>query len=372
VKPDRCDYPGAETPCRVGKCEGDLADLAATCQGNGSCAPLQQQSCDPVGCDANAVACAGPCKADAGCAQGQYCSAGMCVGKLGNSAVCATDGQCTSAHCVDGVCCNTACDGQCQSCDQAGSQGTCTAVAGAPRNGRPACEGSGTCGGYCDGTSGTSCALPGQTTTCGVEYCLGSSNTPAPKCSGNATCIIPAARSCDPYRCDEQGSTCLTTCQFDTDCAPGLVCITGGCTQPEPDAGTPPVDAGAASGGRGNASGGRAGIDASSATPDAGMAAGGKGGSTGAGGRGQGGAANTGGGFTTLPDAGVAGGPVKDAGATGKDGGTAGAGDQGSCGCRVPGTERRSPDGFFALALVLAAAARRGRRAGETSSRKSP
>jgi MYXO-CTERM domain-containing protein len=362
VTADRCDYPGAETPCRVGKCAGSLADLAANCQGNGSCAPLQQQSCDPVGCDSNAVACAGPCKVDGDCATGQYCSAAMCVPKLADGAPCATKSQCTNANCVDGVCCNSACGGQCQSCDQAGSLGTCVAVPGAPRNGRPACAGSGTCGGFCDGTNGAECALPGLNTTCGVEFCFGSSSTPAPKCGGNATCIIPAARSCDPYRCDDQRSTCLTTCELDTDCAPGLVCITGGCSQPLPDAGTPPVDAGAGAGGSGNESGGRTSTDAGSGTPGSGgTPAGGTAGASGAGGRGGvGGTPNTGGGLTTSPDAGLGGSPAADGGPSGKDAGTASSQDSGSCGCRVPGSNRRSSEGVFLLVgLVLLAATRR-------------
>jgi hypothetical protein len=42
-----------------------------------------------------------------------------------NGGACTTAGDCVSLNCVDGVCCNTACDGVCVRCDQAPSPGTC-------------------------------------------------------------------------------------------------------------------------------------------------------------------------------------------------------------------------------------------------------
>jgi len=40
--------------------------------------------------------------------------------------VCTVDYECNSGHCVDGYCCDSACSGSCNSCDVAGSLGTCT------------------------------------------------------------------------------------------------------------------------------------------------------------------------------------------------------------------------------------------------------
>jgi hypothetical protein len=45
-----------------------------------------------------------------------------------NGASCGGPGQCTSTFCVDGVCCDTACDGPGQSCSFTGKRGTCTTV----------------------------------------------------------------------------------------------------------------------------------------------------------------------------------------------------------------------------------------------------
>ena len=48
--------------------------------------------------------------------------------QLANGASCSSASRCTSANCVDGVCCNAPCDGQCQSCNQAGSPGQCVVI----------------------------------------------------------------------------------------------------------------------------------------------------------------------------------------------------------------------------------------------------
>lgn len=60
---------------------------------------------------------------------------------------CGDQGECKSGFCVDGVCCNSTCDGQCNACDVAGSAGTCSPVIGAaPHGSRPQCAGNLACG----------------------------------------------------------------------------------------------------------------------------------------------------------------------------------------------------------------------------------
>jgi len=349
VVADRCAYANATTACRPGTCNAGLADLAAFCQGDGSCAPLQQQSCDPVGCDKAGTRCNGGCATDGDCTSNQYCSAGICVAKLANGVTCGSPSHCTSSNCVDGVCCNDACGGECQACDQVGNIGTCVAVKGIPRAGRPGCLGSGACGGFCDGTSGTVCTLPGVSVACGVAFCANGVVTAAPTCNSAATCVLLSPSSCDPYECAADGASCLTSCQLDADCAPGLVCLNGGCAQPVPDAGVggvdsgvaPPPDASAGSGGA-RAAGGSAG---KTSAGGAGGRAGGSGGSGGAGGviKSIDGGAGTG--MTTGPDAGIDGGgrpPSK-----GKD--------EGGCGCRVgaqPGEGLGATTGLVGLLLL--------------------
>jgi hypothetical protein len=41
---------------------------------------------------------------------------------------CAADSDCGSGHCADGVCCDSACDRECYSCNEPGSAGTCIPV----------------------------------------------------------------------------------------------------------------------------------------------------------------------------------------------------------------------------------------------------
>ena len=59
---------------------------------------------------------------------------------------CAASSECASGFCVDGVCCNTACDGQCFNCNQAGTVGYCTAqTTGDDLDAATPCTGSHTC-----------------------------------------------------------------------------------------------------------------------------------------------------------------------------------------------------------------------------------
>jgi hypothetical protein len=49
----------------------------------------------------------------------------QCVIKKQNGANCQANDHCVSSNCVDGVCCSSACDGECQRCNAPGAPGTC-------------------------------------------------------------------------------------------------------------------------------------------------------------------------------------------------------------------------------------------------------
>jgi hypothetical protein len=73
--------------------------------------------------------------------------AGGCTAALlPNGSVCSAGAECASNFCVDGVCCSSACSGQCQACNLTGSVGSCANI---PNGLDPAneCAGTSTCNG---------------------------------------------------------------------------------------------------------------------------------------------------------------------------------------------------------------------------------
>ncbi len=156
---------------------------------------------------------------DGNTAAGDGCSA-SCRTELPPGAMCTSNPQCRSQFCVDGVCCNVACRGQCEACDA--TPGTCTPVAGAPRNGRDACAGTGPCGGSCDGAQRTACGFPGSTTECAAARCEASTFTPPAVCNGMGVCGAAASRMCAPYVCGT--GACRGDCRTDADCTGGNYC----------------------------------------------------------------------------------------------------------------------------------------------------
>lgn len=129
--------------------------------------------------------------------------------------VCTSAGECESGFCADGVCCNTACGGQCEACAGA-TKGTCTPVTGNPIAPRMPCTGAGTsCGGTCNGTS-TSCTYVPAATICGAS-CGGT-------CDGSGTCSESAAGACaGGFACEAAGK-CFTVCTAKAHCQPNFDC----------------------------------------------------------------------------------------------------------------------------------------------------
>jgi alpha-tubulin suppressor-like RCC1 family protein len=140
---------------------------------------------------------------------GQVMDAGQEPLELGE--VCTAAGQCASNHCVDGRCCNRACSGQCEACDVAGSDGTCSPVTGAPHGARAECVGTGTtCGGSCDGVDPTACVYP--TVTCRALACSGGTLTQEVACN-QGQCPAAMPQTCSIKRC-ESGTACAKVTQL--------------------------------------------------------------------------------------------------------------------------------------------------------------
>lgn len=171
-------------------CPGQTKDC------NGSCIPINS--------------CCGGCSGNT-----PVCNNGTCVGKP-NGDHCETSAECVSNTCADNVCCNVACDGQCEACNLSASKGTCT-PSDTSRASNP-CTGEGTtCGGTCDGTAEhrKACVYPSSSTLCGPgASCNISTNqaTAAQVCNGSGACTTPAVKNCGAYGCNSNATACSTGC----------------------------------------------------------------------------------------------------------------------------------------------------------------
>ena len=222
-----CQYPGASTSCTTASCTLGVTTPAASCDGNGACgAPGPNVACNGP-CNAAGTGC-GQCTTNADCASvpNTYCASGVCTGRKTLGVTCAGDAECSNEHCVDGVCCGSACSGQCEYCN---ASGMCVPVSanGAPVGIRAPCAGAGgTCAGKCDGTVRTACNYPSTDVVCTTASCTSGSSVPAVKCDGAGQCPNVSSTPCGRYQC---GTTqCLSSCASDNDCTTGNYCANPG------------------------------------------------------------------------------------------------------------------------------------------------
>lgn len=181
-------------------------------------------------------------------AGGEHQSSAEIYRSAGVGQACVVGRQCDSGFCVDGVCCDSACEGACLTCALPGAEGVCLPAA-------PGTDPHQDCGqgGPCDDV----CGEAGQCVDRVGELCV------APECTPDrAGAVVPAACQvsggdcprvvvpCAPYRCGEAGAppvaACLTRCESIDDCAPGLACDPEGRCRPRPDVAAADPDACAA------------------------------------------------------------------------------------------------------------------------------
>ena len=148
---------------------------------------------------------------------------------LGAGAICTRGEDCMLGYCTDGVCCDRACDGQCESCNQTGHLGTCQAVVGPPSPAREPCGGTGACAGGCDGRNGHGCVFPDNHTNCGAPRCNDGKITDNAACDGKGACVTPASTACMSNLCADE-TRCAGGCGPGLPCGPGRYCdATGVC-----------------------------------------------------------------------------------------------------------------------------------------------
>lgn len=163
------------------------------CDGAGSCNVKTPVSCNGYAC-ASGV-CKTSCTAASDCDSYHRCSNGVCINTGVNGASCTAGTECMSGHCAGQRCCNDACKGDCDSCDN--TTGSCSPVAagGDPKGkcGEYACNGNGSCATACGGAP-----------VCGN-----------PRCKSDTLCVGAA---CTAKKAD--GVSCEADCE----------CSTGRCT----------------------------------------------------------------------------------------------------------------------------------------------
>ncbi|MFL5320762.1 MAG: Dickkopf N-terminal cysteine-rich domain-containing protein [Myxococcaceae bacterium] len=264
----------AASDCASGFCaNGFCCDGACSggCQAcnfpgkQGSCLPFPPGSnpgsvCGPNACN-GAGGCGSSCSVDAQCSTTAFCNTNTCATKFTDGTACAADNQCANGHCVDGVCCDTACNGECQSCNSPGlPKGTCTAFAleTDPDNecaGGLGCNGNSQCFTSCgantacessfhcdlaqsscvpDSAPGVACNAPDDcvSNNCNDSVCCSSAcGTSCEACNvpGQVGTCVPHAALSDPESgcgktfCDGSGA-CIAQCANDTQCKAGNFC----------------------------------------------------------------------------------------------------------------------------------------------------
>jgi hypothetical protein len=234
----QCQFWGSEAVCQPPSCTqgtgvNESVQISHTCDGLGGCL-ASNSSCGLYRCDPSLITCLTSCTKDADCRDNAFCEAGTCQPRSQRGEACSPPGHCPLGDpCVDGVCCNAACDGQCEACDVTGSVGLCVPIpAGqSPHGGRAACVAEdASCGGVCNGKDNL-CDYPPTDTPCGTPRCDNSQPKPlfVRACTGDGRCGGEKSVSCLAFACDDAAGACWSRCERDEQCATGNACHDGSC-----------------------------------------------------------------------------------------------------------------------------------------------
>jgi hypothetical protein len=197
----------------------------AACAGNGDCRGryCRDAVCCQEACDAPCTRCGagGKCEPvvstdDAEC-DGTCDAAGACKRKNGET--CDLVSQCASGSCVDGFCCNSACDGACDTCNAI--PGQCTVVP-AGSAGTPSCSPR-----RCNGVDPVCPARCAADSDCADGF---GCDRPTGACVSGSVCVdeqtlrapTGLTSDCRPYAC--RSGACLSTCSGVKDCAFPAAC----------------------------------------------------------------------------------------------------------------------------------------------------
>jgi hypothetical protein len=146
---------------------------------------------------------------------------------LANGASCRAGTDCQFGNCVDGVCCESACSGQCQACAEPTLLGKCVTVTGAVRGiSRSTCAGQGTCASTCNGSDSAQCHYPGSEKQCAPASCSAGVARAASTCNGAGACSVVSPTNCVSNLCAD-GTQCAGGCSATQPCATTQYCQPG-------------------------------------------------------------------------------------------------------------------------------------------------
>lgn len=144
---------------------------------------------------------------------------------------CEAPADCESGRCVDGVCCESSCNGPCEACSEeltGAASGLCAPVL-PDTDPDDDCEdeGAASCGttGECDGDG--ACAFYPATTVCAERSCSDGTAVNERRCDGEGSCESENHTECTPYACG--GNECRSSCSGDSHCASGSFCVIDKC-----------------------------------------------------------------------------------------------------------------------------------------------
>lgn len=218
------NYCDGSTPCAAGSTCDLVARRCITAAQPDSFVPPSQPDSGPSRPDAHVESDTLPSEKEAGAARPEASVAP-------SAPTCTDDSACASGLCVDGYCCESECQGSCQSCAVPGSEGKCTPVP-TGKDPRGDCAGSSTdCLGSCDGSG--ACAFPDATKSCGATTCA-AGELSIGSCDAQGGCKVDK-KSCGGLACAD-GSSCKTSCAQDADClGTDVTCLAGVCTAVKPN-----------------------------------------------------------------------------------------------------------------------------------------
>ena len=120
---------------------------------------------------------------------------------------CSSGSQCPSGFCVNGICCDTACNGGCGACNLAGSLGTCTALS----NGTSCRSSAGPCD-VAEACNGSSLNCPSDAFAPTSTVCRSAADVCdlAENCPGNAAACPADAKKFNGTACTDDNNPCTT------------------------------------------------------------------------------------------------------------------------------------------------------------------